>query len=105
MNKKLISSEEATPANGQHEHACSDCPFSRESLRGWLGGLSVDDWLGVAHSDAPSDCHVLEGAQCAGVAIYRANVGKLPRDPSILRLPRDIDNVFASPMEFREHHE
>jgi len=39
------------------------------------------------------------------MAIYRANIGKLPRDRSALRLPVDRVAVFATPMEFQAHHE
>ena len=105
MARRLISSEEAVPAKGQHERPCSDCPFSRDSLSGWLGGMGIDDWMGAAHGEEKLDCHVLEGAQCAGGAIYRRNVGKLPRDPEALRLPKDTDTVFASPHEFEVHHD
>lgn len=49
-------------------------------------------------------CHVLKGAQCAGLAIYRANVCKSPRDPNAIKLPADREKVFATPMEFRMQH-
>jgi hypothetical protein len=57
------------------------------------------------HGEARIDCHVKLGAQCAGVAIYRTNVCKSPRDPEIITLPADRDAVFGSAVEFREHHE
>lgn len=102
--RQLISSDEAAEAKGQHEKPCSDCPWARAALHGWLGGLSVDEWLAAAHGEANIECHALQGAQCAGAAIYRANMCKLPRDPDILRLPANRASVFATPMEFREHH-
>lgn len=102
--RKLISREEAVQAKGQHTKPCSDCPWAREALNGWLGGGSIDDWLHTAHSDAHVDCHTLRGAQCAGLAIYRRNVCKRV-EPPLLVLERDTDKVFATPMEFREHHE
>lgn len=107
MRKKrqLITADEATPAKRQHEVPCSDCPWSRAALPGWLGSLSVDEWLQVAHGEGTAECHTKTGAQCAGLAIYRANVAKRPRDPDALRLAADRDRVFAWPGEFREHHE
>lgn len=102
--KQLISSDEAIEAKGQHTKPCSDCPWARTSLRGWLGSMTSQDWLEVAHGEARVDCHALKGAQCAGIAIYQANVGKRPRNPSTLRLPADREAVFASPPEFLEHH-
>ncbi len=103
--KKLISSDEGAEAKVQHETPCSDCPMRRDSLNGWLGGTgSPEDWAAALHSDSRMDCHVLRGAQCAGAAVYRANVCKSPRDRTVLRLGSDRESVFSSPKEFIEHH-
>jgi hypothetical protein len=43
--------------------------------------------------------------QCAGAAIFRANVGVaqfLP--PALHKLPKDHEAVFSSPEEFYAHH-
>jgi hypothetical protein len=103
MTGRLISSAEAVPAKGQHKKPCSDCPWARTALNGWLGGGTVDEWLMTAHRDHHVDCHTLKGAQCAGLAIYRRNVCKRVEAP-LLTLEKDTDKVFATPMEFREHH-
>jgi hypothetical protein len=103
--RKLISSSEAVPAKCQHTSPCSDCPWSREALPGWLGGPSADEWLKRAHGEEVIDCHTLRGAQCAGAAIYRANVCKRTRHPQALRLPADREAVFATPQEFKQYHE
>src|SRR6266404_5203889 len=103
MIRRVISSDEAVPAQGQHTKPCEDCPWSRSSFPGWLGGCTAEEWLATAHSDQQIDCHTLDGAQCAGAAIYRANVCKIPRT-NVLRLERDFDNVFESPLEFTWHH-
>lgn len=102
--RQLISSDDSVPATEQHKAACSDCPWARTALPGWLGALSADDWLKEAHGEADIECHVLTGVQCAGAAIYRANIGKLPRDAALLRLPADKAKVFATPSEFLAHH-
>lgn len=106
MNKRgqLITTEEARPAQGQHKSPCSDCPWARRSLAGWLGSATREEWLGDAHGEARIECHTLIGAQCAGAAIYRANVSKLPRDGSLLRLPSNPELVFADKHEFWDHH-
>lgn len=103
--KQLLTTEDAVPAKKQHETPCTDCPWGRHSLPGWLGGESADNWLKEAHGDHPIPCHVLTGAQCAGAAVYRANVLKRPRNPETLTLPPDKDKVFATPAEFKTHHE
>lgn len=102
--RKLISSDQATPAPKQLVQPCSDCPWARAALNGWLGSNTAEEWLQMAHGETHIECHVHPNVQCAGASIYRANVGKRPRDPSLLRLPSDRDTVFGTPSEFREHH-
>jgi hypothetical protein len=97
------SSDEGVQATCQHTTPCADCPWTRESLNGWLGSLSPQEWVHVAHSDSVVDCHTLLGAQCAGIAVYRRNVAKMPYPPN-LRLEADRVKVFATPFEFIAHH-
>lgn len=101
---QLISSEDAVPTDEQITKPCSDCPFARSALNGWLGGSTPQEYIQLAHSDNQIDCHTLDGPQCAGAAIYRANMAKSVRDPQVLRLPADRERVFKNPMEFIEHH-
>lgn len=101
--RRLITSDESVPATCQHVKACSDCPWARASLPGWLGGNTAAEWIGFAHAETFIPCHVLDGAECAGAAIYRRNAGKLVRPP-LLRLDADVKAVFANPAEFLEHH-
>ncbi len=101
--RKLLSIEEAVAAKSQHLKPCSDCPWTREALPGWLGGVSIEEWLAAAHGEGRIDCHTLLGAECAGAAVYRANVAKLCRGAA-LRLPADREAVFGSPAEFAAHH-
>lgn len=99
---------EATPK------PCNDCPWRREALPGWLGPYDADGWIEAAHGEVPIACHetIPSGGgwgkktkQCRGVAMYRANVCKSPMNPTIEVGPVDRENIFASPTEFREHHE
>jgi hypothetical protein len=48
-------------------------------------------------------CHCTTNRQCAGIAIYRRNVAKLPRPPNLV-LQADREKVFASRQQFTEHH-
>jgi len=73
-------------------------------LNGWLGGLTVEEWLAEARGEEQIECHTFEGAACAGSAIFRGNTGKLPRDRRVFRLPANRVLVFSSPAEFTEHH-
>lgn len=102
--KQCISSDEAVLATKQHTKPCSDCLFARTSLPGWTGGSTVEEWLSGVRSDAMIPCHTLIGAQCAGAAIFRKHMCKLPRDAEILQLAADRVLVFATPAELIEHH-
>lgn len=66
--------------------------------------MTAEEWFAAAHSDMAIACHLTitdedwddQGMrQCAGVAIYRSNVHKSPRDPEVLTLPTDLDTVFG----------
>lgn len=95
---------------------CNDCPWRRASAAGWLGPMSPEEWLLTAHSDHPIACHLtIKGdeawggpsvRQCAGAAIYRQNVAKSPRiaDDAAHAFEPDVESVFASDREFRDHH-
>ena len=90
----------------QHTTPCHDCPWRRKAIPGWLGEDEAKDWIERAHGECAVECHTNEGHQCAGMAIYRANVAKSTRYPSlILELPHDTVSVFASPAEFYAHHD
>jgi hypothetical protein len=75
----------------------------RDSLPGWLGGASAEEYQRLAHSDEQVNCHVILNQQCAGIAIYRKNVFKRV-DPPNLELPADRELVFGLG-EFLPHHQ
>jgi hypothetical protein len=92
---------------------CAECPWRREAERDYLGPHTAGEWVELAHTDSPIACHLTinglfqdwsELRQCAGAAIFRANVYKTPRHPKVAKLPRDEATVFASDEEFIEHH-
>jgi hypothetical protein len=102
MTRKLIASGEMPAATKRLTKPCSDCPMRRDSLNGWLGGSTPDEYVRLSHSDCNVDCHVHGGSPCAGMAIYRTNVCK--SQPPEHKLPADHTNVFSTPMQFLEHH-
>lgn len=102
-NRRMVTGAEARPLKKQHKTPCADCPFARKSMKGWLGRRTVDYWVWAAHSEAQIDCHTVSNQQCAGAAIYRANVCKLPLPPQLILEPNK-NTVFASMSEFRNHH-
>lgn len=100
----MTTSDQVKPAKKQHTKPCGDCPWRKTAIKGWLGGVTKEQWIYDAHSDDKIICHCTGNTECAGVAIYRKNVAKSPRDKSVLILPADKENVFATPMEFLEYH-
>jgi hypothetical protein len=92
---------------------CNECPWRREHAPGWLGPLTAEEWVELAHSDEPIACHLTiqkDGEfygtrQCAGAAQYRTNVFKSPRDPEVATAgARDDSAIFGSAREFLVHH-
>jgi hypothetical protein len=103
--RQLITVDRAIPSKGvQHTKPCSDCPFARGALPGWLGGSTPEEYRRLAHADTIVDCHAIRKTQCAGLAIYRANVVKRPPEGALV-LSADREAVFATPMEFVAHHQ
>lgn len=97
---------------------CPDCPFSRGVKPGALGGSSIPTYLGQAHGPFMLPCHkhcdfddpdwkakARYTPQCAGAAMFRANVGVAGMMPEAIHaLPSNPDQVFASAAEFLAHH-
>ncbi len=107
--KQLLTAADAIKTKRQHVSPCSDCPFARSALAGWLAGWSVWRWLNVAHGNGRMECHTRkqcngEAWQCAGASIFRANVCKSVAEP-LLRLPQNKNRVFAWDTDFASHHE
>lgn len=102
--KQLITGDQAKPSKVQHKLPCSDCPFARTALRGWLGDFTANDWVQMVRSESRIECHMKIGPQCAGAAIFRTHIMKCPRDRATLTLPKNIAKVFASIGEFLNHH-
>ncbi len=106
VRRVVVTSSEARTAPKQHTKPCSDCPWRRDSVAGWLGPLKPEEWVEAARSDIRVPCHVISNQQCAGAAIYRANTCKSPRDPGALKLPKDAKKVFSAitGSDFIEYH-
>ena len=100
---------------------CSDCPFRRKAMPGWLGAANPQSFITAISMEQPLPCHQTidytnpdwkvqweaqkVGNICAGALIMSANMCKLPRDRSFPRLERDVLRVFKLPQEFIDYHE
>jgi len=101
--RQLLTYRDVKKTKKQHTSPCSDCPWARKSIKGWLGSNSPECFVALAHGEGTQECHTTNKL-CAGLAIYRANVCKSPRDENQLRLSPDNITVFSSPTEFLSHH-
>lgn len=104
MQRRMVTCDEARPTKEQHTKPCADCPFGRNSIPGWLGSYDALTWIRLVMDETLVDCHCTTNQQCAGTAIFRANVAKTCRHPMFLRLPKDSKLVFSNPQEFIKHH-
>lgn len=100
------------------QRACAECPFNREITPGTLGGSPVETYVGQIVGPFWLPCHLhsdfddpawkddLTKPQCAGAAIFRANLGIEQAMPAGLhRLPAGSDpHVFVSLQDFVAHH-
>jgi len=82
---------------------CSDCPFRKDTLKGWLGEGRVTDILG-----RPSFvCHKKTHLQCAGHMLLKGSDNEFVRFASRMRLETGLHGaelVFDSEQECIEHH-
>ena len=115
LNRSIRSVEDAMtreypPAVPQ---CCSDCPWRRNSVAGWLGPYDAEKWLQIAHGESAVACHKtipVRGGwgkntkQCRGMGIFRRNVLKRPRNESITVGPENHEVVFSTDQEFLNHH-
>lgn len=100
---------------------CKECPFRRDSTRGWLGSDNPDSFLDLTLRDADMPCHMdidysdkqwattqePTAQMCAGAQIFQKNYMKMPRDPDVLETWNNVKesvHVFATPEEFLIHH-
>lgn len=88
---------------------CSDCPFRKDSLQGWLGKKRMTSIL-QSHSFV---CHKTtnktdsDRRQCAGHMIIKGDENKFVYLAKRLRIPLDLrgkDLIFESEQECIKHH-
>jgi hypothetical protein len=89
-------------------------------MAGWLGEATPESFIIEISMERPLPCHPTinyedpkwlrkwnnqeTGRICAGSLIMAANMCKKPRDPRFPKLPRDTEAVFATHLEFLQHH-
>lgn len=107
------------------EKMCSDCPFSRKSLRGFLADYTVEDFVRFVGADFMFPCHKLvqedmeadkvtelvvsgELKLCRGYVELLVRSCKLPRDERLHSVMLGISGALSddsmSLIEFVGHH-
>lgn len=92
---------------------CGQCPFRKDSTKGYLGGFTLEETLEVAKSESPFECHKTRETpntkECVGRLLFATKTCKSFRDPEleVLRLhakeTNSIDNILG--FDFKKHHE
>ena len=101
---------------------CSECPFRKTALPGWLGPDSAKSVMEKVHGEGGYPCHMdmdgkpkdasgnvdcTEVEQCAG-AIFHANAScKSYRDPDLNKMQKRLGTDFQvlNRLEFVKHHD
>jgi len=95
---------------------CNECPFTKTSLRGWLGGENVKDTIDCVNKEIDFSCHKTREddktlSYCKGYLIFAKKLGKLPKyNHSLTNALSDIslEEVDKSQVmgyrEFINHH-
>lgn len=99
---------------------CKECPFNKKNVLGngseALGGSPPEVYVGQIEGPFWLPCHMdnryrgkntdpNDNLQCAGAAIYRANIqvaNKMPK--GLLRLEPETETVFKDHQEFLMHY-
>lgn len=102
---------------------CTDCPFRKDSLRGWLADYTPEELYNIVLNEQPFPCHMAmkktdyvepkevgneEYPICAGSLRFMKKSGKLPRNKELALLLKqiaveDCENILSQ-IEFITHH-
>lgn len=82
---------------------CRDCPFRKDSLKGWLGKERMTEIL----ASQSFVCHKNNDLQCAGHMLIKGQENDFVRLADRLKLPTGLNGrelVFGSTAECIAHH-
>ncbi len=101
---------------------CSECPYRKNSIKGWLGESSGDpmDFLAQLQNPDLHPCHKTidwekdddieksDAPKCVGALQFMNNSLQISRYPEIAKLQKtvgkNLDEVMHHKKEFIEHH-
>lgn len=82
---------------------CRDCPFRKDTLKGWLGGERMKE---ILEADLFA-CHKKTDKQCAGHMLIRGDDNAFVRFANRLSIPLKLSGaalVFESKAACVDHH-
>ncbi len=93
---------------------CVECPFRKNSLRGYTGNLDLDETISIAHSEESFQCHLTRETgkekECAGRLLYAKSCGKMFRNPDMEAARQSVAQLNPNYREeilgfdFRKYH-
>ena len=101
------------------KNTCKECPFRKDSIRGWLSDYTIDQLHNLVMSEIQFPCHMQMGDEdikfedadqypvCEGSIKYMKKSAKMPRNPVLLKMVQEApkDENILSATEFRKHHD
>jgi hypothetical protein len=107
----------------KHKKPCKECPWRKNSAKGWLGNSTPEQFVQQLHQGAKLPCHLgvdyedpawqdkLEDAPyCAGALAAMDKICKLPHDREHVAAMNEVcaevdpDEILSAFGEFQEHH-
>jgi len=82
---------------------CADCPFRKDSLKGWLGEASMREILDTSSFV----CHKKTDLQCAGHMLIKGDENDFNQFAHRLNIPLNLKGkalIFANKQELINHH-
>lgn len=82
---------------------CKDCPFRKDSMKGWLGKDRMESIL----NSGAFTCHKKRHLQCAGFMLVKGGESDFIQLAERLNMPLELSGeelVFDSKEECIEHH-
>lgn len=95
----------------RHRSPCNECPFRKDSKKGYFGPFQPAFYLEMAHGEKGIACHKYKHeeryrAACVG-ALQHANAScKIYANPALNQLQREVgkSSKILDYMEFKVHH-
>lgn len=97
---------------------CAECPFRKDSIKGWLGGETAQSTFDMVRHEADFACHmtrhkkVEEMSRCRGFLLFSKKISKIPKfNKELAKALEEIPfkeaiketNILSLP-EFIKHH-